>query len=101
MQTFIKVQKKELSHAPDLHQKLYNLSIIVKESESSFLYHAADGKISVITEKLKHENIPFTIVSQSNLSLWQIEALKCEGVDKKIWTTTIRDLYGIREIIKN
>ena len=68
MQVFIKVQKKELSNAPDLQQTLYHLAIIVKESDSSFLYLAADGKISMITEKLQEKNIPFTIVSQSNLS---------------------------------
>ena len=68
MQTFIKVQKKELRQAPGLEQKLYHLSSIVKESEGSFLYHAADGKISTITEKLQENNIPFTIISQSSLS---------------------------------
>jgi hypothetical protein len=64
---YFKIRKTDVANFSRLHEGLAQLSDSIKQSEQAFLYRPADGKLHHFIEMLNHTNVPFNVVSETQL----------------------------------
>jgi hypothetical protein len=65
------MRKADVANFSKLHEHLAELCQTVKQSETNFLYCPAPGKLHLVIEKLNETNVPFNIISESQLHIEQ------------------------------